>query len=273
MTEELSTDRPASKPVDNAAVSAGFTESPPVATSPLTTFPYGPVASIVWVIVLITVMGAAESAVATALQAGWGFLGKSDGKPIEGPSEGLLISVATLVGAASLVALVILLAAARRYPLRDYLALAFPTPRQTGLAVGGLIVFMATSYGTSYMLRDPLEPMMIVEAYRTGAHFLMFVAVVFAAAVGEEVLFRGFLFKGIASSSWGPVAAIVVSAAFWAVLHFSFGVRAVVAIAILGLYLGAVRFKTGSLPLTMLLHGLNNAVGYGVVALLAQRAA
>ncbi len=29
MTEELSTDRPASKPVDNAAVSAGFTESPP----------------------------------------------------------------------------------------------------------------------------------------------------------------------------------------------------------------------------------------------------
>ena len=39
----------------------------------------------------------------------------------------------------------------------------------------------------------------------------------------------------------------------------------------LGNYLGAVRHYTRSLPLAILLHSLNNAVGMAVIADLAQR--
>ncbi len=63
---------------------------------------------------LITVMGAIEGGVIAALQAGWGDFGVGDGKPLEGPSIGLLIRVPKLVGAPAVVALVALLARARR---------------------------------------------------------------------------------------------------------------------------------------------------------------
>ena len=161
----------------------------------------------------------------------------------------------------AVVAVIALLVVARRYTIRDYLALKLPTARQAALAVGGQVVFIVVGYFVSFLLGRPLEPTFVVEAYRTGAHVRMFIAFVFAAAIGEEVIFRGFLYEGIASSAWGPVAAILVSAGFWALLHFSFGAYSVGAIAILGVYLGAVRFITGSLPLTMLLHALNNAGG------------
>jgi len=272
MTEEPSAGGTEANPPDSAGIQADGIESPSADKAAATARPYGPVASIALTFLLLTVLGGIEGVVEVALKAGWSAAGPGEGHPVKAPSDGLLISVPTLVGAPAVVALVALLALARRYPLRDYLALRLPTARQAALAVGGLIFFMAASYLTSYALGRPLEPTMVVEAYRTGAHFLIFVAFVVAAPVGEEVVFRGFLYHGIGSSSWGPVIAIPVSAVFWGALHFPFGVYGVVTISLLGLYLGAARLRTGSLPLMILLHGLNNAVGLAVVAFLAQRA-
>jgi len=272
MTEEHSAGRTAPDPLVSKASHADGVE-PPAAKKPAPAArPFGPVGSIVWTILLVLAIEGVHGVVVTALQAGRSVAGPGDGHPVQAPSDGLLISLPSLVGAPTVVALVALLAAARRYPLREYLALRLPTASQAALAVSGLIIFMAASYWTSYALGRPLEPEFVVEAYRTGAHFLIFIAFVVATAVGEEVVFRGFLYHGIASSSWGPLTAILVTAVFWAALHFPFGVYGVVTIALLGLYLGAVRCKTGSLPLTILLHGLNNAVGLAVVAFLAQRA-
>ena len=77
--------------------------------------------------------------------------------------------------------------------------------------------------------------------------------------MGEEVLFRGFLYLGIASSRWGPRVAILVSSIAWAMVHIQYDLYVMATIFIMGLYLGVVRHRTASLPLTMLLHGIANA--------------
>jgi membrane protease YdiL (CAAX protease family) len=220
-------------------------------------------------IVVVTVMGGAQAAAQSALAARWNAVRPFLDHSLETPSASHLVAIATLAGALAGVALVSLLVLARRCPLGDYLAMRLPTARQTTLAVIGVVVFIAASYSTSWILGQPLEPPMVVDIYRTGAHALFLVAAVVGAAVGEEVVFRGFLYEGIALSRWGPAAAIPIAAVSWAGLHYPFGTYTVVAIAILGLYLGAVRYKTQSLPLTILLHSLNNGVGMAVIAYLA----
>ena len=95
----------------------------------------------------------------------------------------------------------------------------------------------------------------------TGRHGCrVLLALVVLAPLGEETLFRGFLFKGIAASRAGPVVAIFVSSVAWALLHVQYDWYGVVSIAVIGLFLGVVRYRTGSLLVTMLLHALANMV-------------
>jgi membrane protease YdiL (CAAX protease family) len=185
--------------------------------------------------------------------------------------DALTASLAAILSNVLAVGLAVLLVAQRRQPVRDYLGLSLASPTQTWLAVGAMLILMAATELTTYSLGRPLTPPWMVDIYRTGWHFLLFIAIAVVGPAGEEVLFRGFLFQGIAASRWGPLAAIGVSSFFWAALHLSeYDLYGVSAIALLGLYLGAVRLKTGSVLLTILLHGLNNTLGFAEVAYFAR---
>jgi membrane protease YdiL (CAAX protease family) len=234
--------------------------------------PFGPVASIAWTILLLVAMEAVQGLVVIVVAAARNGARAGDGHPGGASVDGLLLSIATLASAPAVVALVALLAVTRRYPLRDYLALRLPTTRKAGLAVGGMMILMAASDSTSYLVGRPLVPSFMIDLYRTSPLLPLLLAVVVAGVIGEEVLFRGFLFEGIALSRWGPVAAILISALFWAAPHVQYDLYGVFTIALMGLYLGAVRFKTGSLPMTILLHALNNAAGLAEAAFFAHRA-
>jgi CAAX protease family protein len=100
----------------------------------------------------------------------------------------------------------------------------------------------------------------MVDLYRMAWLPGLLPALVAFAPIGEETLFRGFLFKGIAASRAGPIAAIIISAIAWAPLHVQYDWYGVGTIAVMGLFLGIVRHATGSLYLTMLLHAVANAV-------------
>ena len=73
----------------------------------------------------------------------------------------------------------------------------------------------------------------------------------------EEWLCRGIVLRGLLSKT-GPMTAITVSAAFFAVIHLN-PWQAIPAF-ILGLLFGYVYYKTGSLKLTMLMHCVNNTL-------------
>jgi uncharacterized protein len=175
-------------------------------------------------------------------------------------SNGNVVAVGTMASTAAIVGLVALLVHLRRYPIRDYLALVWPPARSALIAFAGLVVVLFSSDLLSYMLGRPLVPEVMVDLYRMAWLPGLLPALVVFAPIGEETLFRGFLFKGIAASRAGPIAAIIISAIAWAPLHVQYDWYGVGTIAVMGLFLGVVRHATGSLYLTMLLHAVANAV-------------
>lgn len=117
-------------------------------------------------------------------------------------------------------------------------------------------------------LRDaPFMP----ETWREAKHSLVLIV---GAAVGEEVVFRGFLvsyataFTG--STSGGVVLAVGLPALVFALCHAYQGPHAMAKIAIGGGLLGALFVATGSLWLPIALHFLVDLVatlvGVGVVS-------
>ena len=88
--------------------------------------------------------------------------------------------------------------------------------------------------------------------------FLLFIAVVIIAPLGEELLFRGFL-QQILEKHWKDVTkAVLVTALFFAMIHMN--PYWFVQIYILGILLGFLAWKTKSVLPPLILHGINNAM-------------
>ena len=86
--------------------------------------------------------------------------------------------------------------------------------------------------------------------------FINFLMVSIFAPFFEEWLCRGMILRGLLGTKVKPVWAIVISAAFFAIIHLN-PWQAVPAF-LLGCLFGFVYYKTGSLKLTMLMHFTNN---------------
>lgn len=77
------------------------------------------------------------------------------------------------------------------------------------------------------------------------------------APLFEEWLCRGVILRGLLQKTH-PVSAILVSAAFFAILHMN--PWQALAAFMLGVLFGYVYYRTGSLKLTMLMHCVNNTM-------------
>jgi uncharacterized protein len=100
------------------------------------------------------------------------------------------------------------------------------------------------------------------QIYRTSIWPpLLWITLVICAPIFEESFFRGFLFEGLIRSKLGPPGTIILTALVWASLHLQYGIFEISNIFILGIILGIVRYRTGSLWATLLMHaGWNLAV-------------
>ena len=108
------------------------------------------------------------------------------------------------------------------------------------------------------MLIHPKQQELISEFPHSAAGTVLFVLLaVVIAPLFEEVFFRGFLFRGFASS-WGWVAGAVVSSAVFGIAHAQ--VDVFVPLFVLGLMLCWVYHWTGSLWTSISLHALFNGV-------------
>jgi membrane protease YdiL (CAAX protease family) len=221
--------------------------------------PWGPWATLGWTLLCAIMLFAIQVAVLLILMA-VRLARNAEVKFDELANNGDVVSIGTLASTVSIVGSVALLIRWRRYPIRDYLALQRPTARSAAIAFMSLVVMLVTSDLISYLLGRPLVPDVMVKLYRMARLSGLLVALVVLAPIAEETLFRGFLYKGIADSRAGPILAIITSAIAWATLHFQYDWYGVVTIAVMGLFLGIVRHKTGSLYLTMVLHAIANSV-------------
>lgn len=133
---------------------------------------------------------------------------------------------------------------------------------KTGLtcALVAMVLTLAGSFcaDTLTALLPPM-PEWLEEALGSltgGSIWMDFICVSIFAPFFEEWLCRGMVLRGLLGHKVKPVWAIVISAAFFAIIHLN-PWQAIPAF-LLGCVLGYVYYKTGSLKLTMLMHFTNN---------------
>ncbi len=89
-----------------------------------------------------------------------------------------------------------------------------------------------------------------------GNFWLNLISVAVMAPLLEEWLCRGLILRGLLKDGTRPVVAILVSAAFFALIHGN--IWQALPAFVIGTLFGYVYYKTGSLKLTILMHFTNN---------------
>lgn len=184
---------------------------------------------------------------------------------LQTPFDGVLVTI--FVALSNPVTIGVLAVAVRlaRSDLSDYFALKWPSRGDLTIGIAGLAVMILASDALLYVSGRDLVTAFQVQSYTTAAAAGWLPAMLFAAIViapvGEEIMFRGFLFRGWARSPRSVWPAIVVISLLWAMLHIQYDWAGVLQIFIIGLFLGWMRWRSGSLLLTFFLHALFNLEG------------
>jgi membrane protease YdiL (CAAX protease family) len=147
----------------------------------------------------------------------------------------------------------------------DYLALTWPPARFVTVSIAALVGLIAISDALLFLSGFALVTSFQLQSYISAAAegWLpgMLIAAVVVAPAGEEIMFRGFLFRGLVRSERSAWPGIVIISLLWASLHIQYDWTGVLQIFIVGLFLGFVRWRSGSVLLTFLLHALFNLEG------------
>jgi hypothetical protein len=143
-----------------------------------------------------------------------------------------------------------------------YLALDIPRGRDVAMAVAVFLVVIAAADALTLGLGKEVVPAFQIEWHRTaradGTLLWLWLAIIVAAPVGEELLFRGFLFRGFVHEPRDAVPAIILIALIWAMPHVQYDWFGKAQVFAIGTLFGFVRWRTGSTTLVILLHMLLN---------------
>jgi uncharacterized protein len=184
---------------------------------------------------------------------------------LETPYDGTLVTLSVLISNPLLIGVVVLAVSFARANQADYLALKWPPARDVMLGTASLVVLIALCDALLYLSGRDLVTSFQLQSYTTASAEgwllpMLFAAIVMAPA-GEEILFRGFLFRGWARSERSTWPAIIVISLLWAGLHVQYDWTGVAQIVVIGLFLGWMRWRSGSTLLTFFLHALFNLEG------------
>ena len=173
-------------------------------------------------------------------------------------SNGLCIAVMVIVSGLICTPLTLFFARLRKkISLKDYIGFREPLKSEWVRWLLILAAFLFLSDGLSYLLRQPIVPPFMVEAYETASSLpALLLAIFVVAPIFEEIFFRGFLFQGIRYSRLGPIGAVGITSFIWAVIHLQYGIYGITTVFVMGLLFGIARLKTDSIHLLMVMHSL-----------------
>jgi membrane protease YdiL (CAAX protease family) len=216
--------------------------------------PWGVASTIAWTLTAL-LLGIVAATVSFGMWAG------NAPRPSPTTYDGTLIAFGTLASVPVQVAVLVFAAQLRHWPPAIYLGLVMPRRAEVIVAVVCVITLNLLFDGILYVSGRELVPPFQVEAWRTvvDAGWLvgLLVAIVIIAPVGEEIVFRGFLFRGLAKPGW-EIHAVLGIALAWALLHIQYDWLGMVQIFLVGLVLGWFRWASGSTVLTIGMHVLIN---------------
>jgi uncharacterized protein len=158
----------------------------------------------------------------------------------------------------------------RGWTVLDYLALGRPQLRHVVLSVGGITLFWVAIVLTWRFGGIEQSDSWMSATYQraVAGHYLplLWLSTALGAPVAEEILFRGFIYRGLSQTRLRALGAVLLTSATFAVIHQQYQVDGVAAIFLLGLLLGWLRKRTGSTIVPMFVHAIHNL---GVTALAA----
>jgi len=186
-----------------------------------------------------------------------------------GADDGFALSIATLASTLMCVPVLIGIAMLKKDSnIRDYFALKPVSTRSLMPWLGILAIVLVLSDALTVVLGRPVVSEFMAAAYSSaGSLWLLWLALVVAAPLFEEMFFRGFLFKGFASSAVGVPGAIAITSFLWAAIHMQYDLYGMATIFVLGILYGLARASSGSLVVPLILHAVTNLAATAEAAL------
>ncbi len=201
---------------------------------------------------------------AALLALAW-YYGRSLGHLPNFSGDGAAISLIIAVSTPVEVALLALFARRTGARAADYLGLIWPKRSEVVVGVAALATLIVAGNVLSWLLGRGIVTPFQLDIYRTasagGWLLWLWLAIVALTPIGEEILFRGFLFRGWLQTPRDVWPVIVVTSLLWALIHVQYDWYVISQIFIFGLLLGWMRWASGSVILTILLHALINSEG------------
>lgn len=218
---------------------------------------WGPWATLAWGLAAAAVMVSTQT-LGAVLYVFWQRSAHPD-QPIrieDLPANGPALTAAVIVSAPFLVGFIAIAVKLSRQSFDAYLGLRWPNPGEFLIGVAVLASVLALSSVTAALLGIE-APAFTADTFASAAEAGLLPLYVFAFAVlapaQEEILFRGFLYRGLAPTL-GPAPAVVLLSAVWAVFHVQYAWFFVGEVFVLGLAFGWLRHRSGSMLLTFMLH-------------------
>jgi membrane protease YdiL (CAAX protease family) len=190
-------------------------------------------------------------------------------------SHAVAVSIVSIAAAPAELAVIWLAVRQKRWSFADYLALVWPQRWDAFIGLICIAVLLPLADLSSYLTGQPIVPDFVRNLYLTARDsdtiWLLAIALVVAAPLAEELVFRGFMFRGLAASRVGVLGAVLIPSGIWAVMHIQYSAFYLTHIFVIGLLLGWLRWRSGSTTLTLLLHAIINLTSLIQVAFIVER--
>ncbi|MEH2570533.1 CPBP family intramembrane glutamic endopeptidase [Bradyrhizobium sp. AZCC 2289] len=175
---------------------------------------------------------------------------------------GRTISLSVVMGLPAVILALWIAIRPTRTRFAEYLALRGTSWKMVIIGVMAMVALVMGWDLVSRVLGREVQPGFMGDVLKSaqadGSVWLLLIAFCVAAPISEELLARGFLYRGWSESFLRVPGAILLSSLAWTALHMQYNWFFFGEIFSIGLLLGYLRYRSNSLWLTIVLHGLNN---------------
>jgi membrane protease YdiL (CAAX protease family) len=173
------------------------------------------------------------------------------------------VSLTTIVTNIFLVGFLIGVVWIARATAKDYLAMTWPSRQEVIVGLVSLVILLPVLDALAYLVGQPIIPAFVVDVYKsaqsTGSLPLLWLAIVIAAPVAEEIIFRGFIFRGwVRPTTQRPMIGILFVTVLFTVIHIQYNWFGLLQVFMIGLLLTWTRWRSGSMLLPMAMHVIAN---------------
>jgi membrane protease YdiL (CAAX protease family) len=148
------------------------------------------------------------------------------------------------------------------WPVGDYLALSSLPRASTALiaVLGQIALFLIWAVARDFDLSSLARLATIDTSLLSNVElWLWLFSLTIVTPISEEIVFRGFMFRGLAQSRMQPVVAILITSIVFSLLHFDWS--SLLGHYACGFFFGCLRWRSGSTWASIFAHVTINIIG------------